>query len=129
MNCLGIDTSNYRTSAALYHAENGTYQNSGRLLPVDEGKLGLRQSDALFLHCKALPDILAQLDGDALRSVAALGTAKIKAYRTRSTADLLGKLGQRRCRARFYFRAELHSRSPFLLSLTPICREYGIAWH
>ncbi len=72
---LGIDTSNYRTSAALYHAENGTYQNSGRLLPVDEGKLGLRQSDALFLHCKALPDILAQLDGDALRSVAALGVS------------------------------------------------------
>ena len=63
------------------------------------------------------------------RSVAALGSAKVKAYRTGSTADLLGKLGQRRCRARFYFRAELHSRSPFLLSLIPICREYGIAWH
>ncbi len=55
---LGIDTSNYTTSAALLNTETGAVVNSKRLLPVALGQKGLRQSDALFLHTKALPDIL-----------------------------------------------------------------------
>lgn len=47
---LGIDTSNYRTSAAIYHADNSTWQNEGSLLTVPENTIGLRQSDALFQH-------------------------------------------------------------------------------
>lgn len=47
---LGIDTSNYRTSAAVFDAETGEYYNSGRLLDVKHGTLGLRQSEALFQH-------------------------------------------------------------------------------
>ena len=47
---LGIDTSNYRTSAAIFDAEHTTWQNSGRLLDVPDGAIGLRQSDALFQH-------------------------------------------------------------------------------
>ena len=42
--CLGFDTSNYTTSAALFGA--GTAEDRGRLLTVPEGALGLRQSDA-----------------------------------------------------------------------------------
>ena len=45
---LGIDTSNYTTSAALYDSESGAVRQQKRLLPVREGELGLRQSDAVF---------------------------------------------------------------------------------
>ena len=54
---LGIDTSNYRTSAAVYDAESGAWRNEGGLLTVPEGAIGLRQSDALFFHVKGLPEL------------------------------------------------------------------------
>ncbi len=58
---LGIDTSNYRTSVALCD-ENGTpVKQIRRLLPVKSGELGLRQSEALFEHTKALPGIMEEL--------------------------------------------------------------------
>ncbi|MBQ4250100.1 MAG: hypothetical protein II705_08670, partial [Clostridia bacterium] len=56
---IGIDTSNYRTSVCLFTKDG--YKNIGRLLPVEPGKAGLRQSEALFLHTKALPDIISGL--------------------------------------------------------------------
>ena len=56
---LGIDTSNYTTSAALFDGENIVQQK--KLLPVKPGELGLRQSDAVFHHVRQLPDILAAL--------------------------------------------------------------------
>ena len=56
---LGLDTSNYTTSAAWFDGENG--DNAGKLLEVPAGSLGLRQSEALFQHVKRLPDILAEL--------------------------------------------------------------------
>jgi len=56
---IGIDTSNYRTSVCLLSEEG--YTNIGELLFVEQGKAGLRQSDALFLHTKALPSIIARL--------------------------------------------------------------------
>ena len=58
---LGIDTSNYTTSAAVYNSvENKIYQ-SKMLLPVKEGERGLRQSDAVFHHTKQLPEIVEAL--------------------------------------------------------------------
>lgn len=59
MTVLGLDTSNYTTSAAVFNGESG--RNVGRLLEVSEGALGLRQSEALFQHVKRLPEILAKL--------------------------------------------------------------------
>lgn len=56
---LGIDTSNYTTSAAAFGGD--TARNVSRLLDVKEGELGLRQSDALFLHVKRLPEIVEKL--------------------------------------------------------------------
>ena len=56
---LGIDTSNYTTSSALY--ENGQMFMEKLLLPVEEGHRGLRQSDAVFLHTKQLPLVLSGL--------------------------------------------------------------------
>lgn len=57
--CLGLDTSNYTTSAAVFDGSGG--RNCGKLLEVPEGALGLRQSDALFQHVKRLPDMFAIL--------------------------------------------------------------------
>jgi len=57
--CLGIDTSNYTTSSAVCRVDDMTIvANSRRLLKVESGAKGLRQSDAVFQHIKALPDIV-----------------------------------------------------------------------
>ena len=56
---LGIDTSNYTTSAALY--TGGKIRQEKQLLPVPKGELGLRQSDAVFHHVQQLPQILERL--------------------------------------------------------------------
>lgn len=58
---LGIDTSNYTTSAALGDSDGHVVLNLKKLLPVKEGERGLRQSDALFAHTKNLPDIMQML--------------------------------------------------------------------
>ncbi len=62
MPVLGLDTSNYTTSAALFDGQTG--KNTGRLLDVRPGELGLRQSDALFQHVKRLPQLLEGLLGE-----------------------------------------------------------------
>lgn len=56
---LGIDTSNYTTSAA--RLEGGEIFQSKKLLPVKPGQLGLRQSDAVFHHVQQLPDRLEEV--------------------------------------------------------------------
>ena len=60
MICLGIDTSNYTTSAALYDSEKGTERSVRRLLRVKEGEIGLRQSEALFAHVRHLGTMLPE---------------------------------------------------------------------
>lgn len=59
MPVLGMDTSNYTTSAALFDGQSA--ENSGRILDVRPGELGLRQSEALFQHVKHLPALLEEL--------------------------------------------------------------------
>lgn len=56
---LGIDTSNYTTSAAVFDGERLIQRK--KLLPVKEGEKGLRQSEALFHHTLALPTLLDEL--------------------------------------------------------------------
>lgn len=58
---IGIDTSNYTTSLCAYSAEDGIIASERRLLPVSDGALGLRQSDAVFAHIKALPELFFAL--------------------------------------------------------------------
>jgi len=70
---LALDTSNYKTSAALYAPDSGAWKSCGKLLDVPQGTLGLRQSDALFQHVKRLPDIIAEAtaqDDGVVRCVA-----------------------------------------------------------
>ena len=63
MSVIGIDTSNYTTSIAYFDGEGGV--NCSRLLPVKQGELGLRQSDAVFAHIKSLPELSGRLFSDA----------------------------------------------------------------
>ena len=56
---IGFDTSNYTTSAAYFDGTGG--ENHSKLLPVKEGALGLRQSDAVFGHIKSLPELSGRL--------------------------------------------------------------------
>ena len=58
---VGIDTSNYTTSTAVFRSEENKVYQAKKLLPVKEGQLGLRQSDAVFHHTKQLPDMVEQL--------------------------------------------------------------------
>lgn len=58
---LGIDTSNYTTSLALIDTEGNLLSDARKLLPVEKGRLGLRQSDALFQHIKILPILTKEL--------------------------------------------------------------------
>ncbi|MFR7855549.1 MAG: peptidase M22, partial [Acutalibacteraceae bacterium] len=72
---FGLDTSNYTTSAALYDSGNGKYVNSRRLLEVDAGNVGLRQSDALFKHIKNLPEIVRSAFSDNKKEIDAVGVS------------------------------------------------------
>lgn len=58
---LGVDTSNYTTSVAVYVSEENRIYQSKKLLPVKDGELGLRQSDAVFHHTKQLPEMIERL--------------------------------------------------------------------
>ncbi len=73
--CLGIDTSNYTTSAALFDTETGKAVHSKRLLPVKNGELGLRQSDAVFYHTKQLPGIIAALFEKSYGQISCIGVS------------------------------------------------------
>lgn len=73
---LGIDTSNYTTSTALYDLQTGKMYGQKKLLPVKEGQLGLRQSDAVFHHTAGLHILFSELVKDVdTREIAAIGAS------------------------------------------------------
>ena len=72
--CLGLDTSNYTTSAAVFGG--GLAQNVGKLLDVPAGTLGLRQSDTVFQHVKRLHLMVGALgEQGLLRDIRAVGAS------------------------------------------------------
>ena len=74
MSVIGIDTSNYTTSIAYFNGADGV--NCSRLLPVKQGELGLRQSDAVFAHIKSLPELSGRLFSDAdIGTITAIGVS------------------------------------------------------
>lgn len=97
---LGIDTSNYTTSAAL--VEPGmVLENRKKLLPVKPGEKGLRQSDAVFHHVRQLPEVLSPILEALTEPPKAIGvslypTTEKDSYMPcflvgKNTAQLLGK--------------------------------------
>ena len=74
MSVIGFDTSNYTTSIAYFDGLSG--ENCSKLLPVQEGALGLRQSDAVFHHTVSLPELSGRLFSHiTLESVTAIGVS------------------------------------------------------
>jgi N6-L-threonylcarbamoyladenine synthase len=67
---LGIDSSNYTSSAAVLSSGGEILKDLRIMLSVEEGKRGLRQSDALFQHWKNLPGMLEELLKDYRRDIA-----------------------------------------------------------
>lgn len=72
---LGIDTSNYTTSVCLYDSGSGAVIAKRKLLPVKEGELGLRQSDAVFRHVQQLPLLFADAFADYQDEIKAIGVS------------------------------------------------------
>ena len=74
---LGVDTSNYATSLALYDTVTKQFPVMlKQFLPVKPGQLGLRQSDAVFHHTTALPLLLEQLSKQIkLKELSAVGVS------------------------------------------------------
>ena len=73
---LGIDTSNYTTSTALFNSETDEMFQQKKLLPVKQGQLGLRQSDAVFHHTAQLHSLFSQLVKDIdVNQIAAIGVS------------------------------------------------------
>ncbi len=57
---LGVDTSCYTTSLALCH-EGEILADIRKPLEVKQGERGLRQADGVFMHIKALPELMGKL--------------------------------------------------------------------
>ena len=72
---LGIDTSNYTTSAAIYDSENNLVIHRKKLLPVKQGECGLRQSDAVFHHVQQLPQVINDLFSEFHGNITAVGVS------------------------------------------------------
>ena len=71
---LGLDTSNYTTSAAVFDGTAGDY--ASHLLDVRPGELGLRQSNALFQHVKRMPELLERFSEEGkLAEIEAVGAS------------------------------------------------------
>ena len=71
--CLGIDTSNYTTSAAIVDQNYQMIAEHREMLPVKLGERGLRQSQALFEHIdnivKVIDQITKQIDCSRIKIV------------------------------------------------------------
>ncbi len=72
---LGIDTSNYTTSIALFDSKTKEVFMEKKLLPTVDGSLGLRQSDAVFSHIKQIGDLFKKLMLDKRVSLKAIGVS------------------------------------------------------
>ena len=72
---LGVDTSNYTTSVCLYDSDSGEAVSRRKLLPVKQGELGLRQSDAVFHHVRQLPEIFKAAFSEYKGEIKAIGVS------------------------------------------------------
>lgn len=73
--CLGLDTSNYTTSAAISFCGE-VLANVRKPLKVAEGERGLRQSDAVFQHTVNLPAVFETIGKQNLRAVGVSATPR-----------------------------------------------------
>lgn len=72
---LGIDTSNYTTSVAIYDDENNSVISYKKLLPVKTGEKGIRQSDAVFHHTVQLPQLISEIQSSFKDNISSVGVS------------------------------------------------------
>ena len=73
---LGIDTSNYKTSAAVVDERGRIVCEKSEYLEVPEGKRGLRQSEAFFHHSNRMPQYVRYIADNAdMRDISAIGVS------------------------------------------------------
>ena len=72
---LGIDTSNYTTSVCLFDSDSKEVISKRKLLPVKDGELGLRQSDAVFHHVGQLSQLFTQAFDGFEEKIKAIGVS------------------------------------------------------
>jgi N6-L-threonylcarbamoyladenine synthase len=73
---LGIDTSNYTSSAALADAARGVAADLRKQLPVGKGERGLRQSEAFFRHIDNIPALVRDLLRDRRGRIGAVAVSE-----------------------------------------------------
>lgn len=74
--CLGLDTSNYTTSAAVVDEKLNIVCEFREVLKVKQGERGLRQSQALFEHIGNLPEVIRGMDFDSGGLIAAVAVSE-----------------------------------------------------
>ena len=72
---LGIDTSNYTTSVAVYDDVTNSVISRKKLLPVKSGEKGIRQSDAVFHHTVQLPQLINDLIDEFNGNISSVGVS------------------------------------------------------
>ena len=89
---LGIDTSCYTTSAAVYDSSGELLGEERIVLSVKQGSRGLSQSNMVFQHTKNLPQILQKLS-PLLQEIDGIGVSSFPRRRADSymPAFLVGK--------------------------------------
>ena len=73
---LGIDTSNYTTSVAVVRRDGEIVFDLRKLLEVERGKRGLRQSTAFFQHVETLPLLLGKALDEVNERIAAVSVSE-----------------------------------------------------
>ncbi len=73
---MGIDTSNYTTSVAVFCSDSCKVLKFGKLLPVKTGEVGIRQSDAVFHHVRQLPEVFANVFSGGDISISSVGVSE-----------------------------------------------------
>ena len=72
---LGLDTSNYTTSASL--SSGGIITKSAKkMLLVSDGERGLRQSDAVFQHTVNIPSVINEIGSTKITAVGVSSTPR-----------------------------------------------------
>lgn len=70
---LGIDTSCYTTSCAIVDNNFNIVEEARKLLDVKAGGRGLQQSNMVFQHTRALPDLIKQLPKVSIEGIGVSG--------------------------------------------------------
>jgi len=78
---IGIDTSCYTTSIAVVDSEGNLVGDYREPLPVEKGKIGLRQSNGFFMHVGHLPTLYEKVVCDIdPQSIVAVGVSSQPRY-------------------------------------------------